>query len=108
MKISKVFTGLVVCGVLMFPGALTSTSSAKELNSSISSETINFSSGNEEKQLVNTTAPSAFIHGVNLKYYEGETYYYTMTKNGKRYSGTLYYQSKNSSGYWYTGWMAER
>lgn len=49
MKISKVFTGLVVCGALIFPGALSS--SAQEIDSSESPESVEYSIQQETKSL---------------------------------------------------------
>ena len=106
MKISKVITGLIVCGALVFPGALNS--SAQEINPSASPESINYSTNQETKLLTNIAAVSEpFKVGISLKYYEGDTYNHTMYKNGKKYVGTLYYVSKDSKGFNYTGWMEE-
>lgn len=102
MKVSKIFASLVVCGALIFPGALSS--SAQEINPSDSPESISISAG-QETELLTTTNPRK--HFVNLPYYEGETYYYTMITMGKHYRGTLYYQTKDKYGYWYVGWMEE-
>ncbi|WP_286924278.1 MULTISPECIES: hypothetical protein [Lysinibacillus] len=104
MKISKIVVGLVVCGTLIFPGALSS--SAQEVNSTVSTETINYSTGQETK-LLTSTSTNPRMHFTVIPYYAGETYEYTMITMGKHYRGTLYYQSKDKWGYYYTGWMYE-
>lgn len=88
MKISKVFASLVVCGALIFPGALSS--SAKEIDSDLT-ESINYS------------APKPFIEGTRqTDFYEGFSKYITIvidepiTQKPLRYSGTVYYKANES------------
>lgn len=107
MKISKVVTGLVVCGALIFPGALSS--SAQEIDSSVSLETDNYSTKQETELLTYSTIHEAIALGKNYKVYQGPTVFETYTVSRPAplapaiYQGWLLYQYKDNNGYWYSG-----
>jgi len=113
MKISKIFTGIVVCGALIFPGALSS--SAQEMNDSISLEPEALNLTIEETKSLTLSKLGGDLPLINLgRYFEtyyGPTYKYTFSlpRNppyaAAIYSGTLINNiNKNSFGtYWYEG-----
>lgn len=123
MKISKIFTGLVVCSVLIFPGALSS--SAQEIDSSISLESdnptvsveslnysteqeANLSTYNESLRAANSINVGRYWVG-----YQGPSFKYSIPVQQPApyapalYSGYVFYDyaqsdfSKNL--YWYQG-----
>jgi len=113
MKISKIFTGLVVCGALIFPGALSS--SAQEINASTSPEPEALNLKIAETESLTFGMLAGDLPLINLgRYFEtyyGPTYKYTFSlpRNppyaAAIYSGTLINNIyKNSLGtYWYEG-----
>ncbi|QDP99348.1 hypothetical protein FOH38_01590 [Lysinibacillus fusiformis] len=113
MKISKVFTGLVVCGALIFPGALSS--SAKDIDSSDFPESVNYSTEQETEQSITYRANYAAASYIsNTKYfttYQGPSVYNyieeprPIPQAPAIYSGTLYYNLSESTvgRYAYTG-----
>jgi len=113
MKISKIFTGLVVCGALIFPGALNS--SAQEINASTSpeSEAINLTIAETESLTYSMLASEVpYINGgLYFTTYYGLTHKYAIAIDRNPpyapaiYSGTLIYNASQSSLglYWYEG-----
>ncbi|MFE3573855.1 hypothetical protein [Lysinibacillus sp. NPDC059133] len=104
MKISKVFAGLVVCGALIFPGALSS--SAQEIDSSDLPESINYSTEQETEQSLNYSAiniggPSISAERYTSTYqgisiYESRVLERPIPQAPGRYAGTLYYVANES------------
>ncbi|QDP99643.1 hypothetical protein FOH38_03220 [Lysinibacillus fusiformis] len=100
MKISKIFTGLVVCGALMFTGALSS--SAQEIDSP-KTLSVNYSSSEP-------TMP----HEIYLQVYKGPSFTsrVTIEQDPPRlpivYSGTIFYVPNESwpGAYLYRGQLA--
>lgn len=102
MKISKIFAGLVVCGALIFPGALSS--SAQEIEPSESPKSINFSTKQETKlSITNLRVTDNWYVSEEYSSYQGP--YVVVTKLRKRdapyapyvYTGTLFYIPNQST-----------
>ncbi|MBL3729266.1 hypothetical protein JIN86_06590 [Lysinibacillus sp. HST-98] len=102
MKISKIFTGLVVCGALIFPGALSS--SAKEIKYLESVDSINYSAEQQEVQSI-TSLRVAKDWSVTRTYSTHQGPYVVVTELRERpapyapyvYKGTLMYDANRSS-----------
>lgn len=123
MKFSKVFTGLVVCGALIFPGALNS--SAQEIDSSISYENENPIVSVEsssylaelETELSTLNESSRAVDSINLgrfwEGYQGPSFKYSISVQQPApyapaiYSGYVFYDYSQSdlsrNLYWYQG-----
>ncbi|MDM5250304.1 hypothetical protein [Lysinibacillus sp. G4S2] len=102
MKISKIFTGLVVCGALVFPGALSS--SAQEIDPSESPESVNYSTEQETELLItNRGVAEDWFISKEFYTYQGPTVEWTETRNRPEpyapyvYKGTLFYNSGQST-----------
>ena len=109
MKMSKIFTGLVVCGALMFTGALSS--SAKEINLSELPKSINYSTA--------YSASPKSVDSINVgryfETYKGGSFVYSMTVDRPPYvpalySGTVFYKASESTPskflFWYEGTLS--
>lgn len=98
MKISKIFTGLVVCGALMFTGALSS--SAQEIDPP-KTLAVNYSSHS-------TLMP----HEDWWDVYKGPSYTATVTiqQDPPRvpivYSGLVFHVATEKGNYLYKGWLS--
>ncbi|MGG2056435.1 hypothetical protein ABFY48_18985 [Lysinibacillus pakistanensis] len=113
MKVSKIFTGLVVCGALIFPGALSS--SAQEMNDSISLEPEALNLTIEETNSLNYSMLASEVPFINggryFETYYGPTHKYAISIDRNPpyapaiYSGTLIYNASQSSFglHWYEG-----
>ncbi|WP_230591314.1 hypothetical protein [Lysinibacillus sphaericus] len=108
---SKVFAGLVVCGVLIFPGA--GNSSAKEFNTSAAPESLNYLAEKTETLTFSALAQEQAymdIAGYFPTYY-GQVWdrTYTVQRNAPYapaiYKGKLLYNASKSSltSHWYEG-----
>lgn len=99
------------CGVLLFPGA--ASSSAQEINVSSSQKTFENLSV-EKPELLSSSISTKALNSINVgryfEFYYGPTYKYTFSLGTPPfvepiYSGTLLYNSSKSSHglYWYEG-----
>ncbi|MEB2280907.1 hypothetical protein LAV73_12965 [Lysinibacillus xylanilyticus] len=110
MKMSKIFTGLVVCGALMFTGALSS--SAKEINLSELPKSFNYSTAYS----ASPKSVDSINAGRYFETYKGASFVYTMTvdrpkpQNPAIYSGTVFYKASESNPtkflFWYEGTLS--
>lgn len=124
MKISKIFTGLIVCSALIFPGALSS--SAQEIDSSISVEldnptvpveSLNYSPEQEAELSTHNEFSRQVAESINVGRYwygnQGSYFLYSMTLPQpapyapRLYSGYVFYDYSQSNIlsnlFWYEG-----
>ncbi|MDM5250314.1 hypothetical protein [Lysinibacillus sp. G4S2] len=107
MKIPKILTGLIVCGALVFPGALSS--SAQEVDPSNLPESINYSTEQETEALTYNAVADTREFGKLFKGYQGGSVYHTEVIGqyppyaDHVYKGYIFYKSFDEHGYYYQG-----
>jgi hypothetical protein len=111
MKISKIFTGLVVCGALIFPGALSS--SAQEIDPLVAPESINYSTEQETGIIqYSSKIPNTLAVFKGFNSFQGQTVYHMEygigNAAGTLYHGYLTFQYQDKLHYYYQGTLTKK